>query len=152
MIEKDLSQGMFQFFYNMTRLINWDILPMMSKSEYVLLKKVNKCQKENHRLTLSQIAHELNLSSPAISRTLKNVEAKQWIVRKTDEGDRRNSFIELTELGSQEFSKANEIIHNVMDNSLQKIEEEKIQAFFETGDEILQAIRETMTEDINKNK
>lgn len=152
MIEKDLSQGMFQFFYNMTRLINWDILPMMSKSEYVLLKKVNKCQKENHRLTLSQIAHELNLSSPAISRTLKNVEAKQWIVRKTDEGDRRNSFIELTELGSQEFSKANEIIHNVMDNSLQKIEEEKIQAFFETGDEILQAIRDTMTEDINKNK
>ena len=152
MIEKDLSQGMFQFFYNMTRLINWDILPMMSKSEYVLLKKVNKCQKENHRLTLSQIAHELNLSSPAISRTLKNVEAKQWIVRKTDEGDRRNSFIELTELGSQEFSKANEIIHNVMDNSLQKIEEEKIQAFFETGDEILQAIRDTMTEDVNKNK
>lgn len=152
MIEKDPSQGMFQFFYNMTRLVNWDILPMMSKSEYVLLKKVNKCQKENHRLTLSQIAHELNLSSPAISRTLKNVEAKQWIVRKTDEVDRRNSFIELTELGSQEFSKANEIIQNVMYNSLQKIEEEKIQAFFETGDEILQAIRDTMTEDVNKNK
>lgn len=147
MIEKDLSQGMFQFFYNMARLTNWDILPMMSKSEYVLLKKVSKCQKENHRLTLSQIAHELKLSSPAISRTLKNVEAKHWIVREIDEVDRRNSFIELTDLGRQEFSKANEIIHNVMDKSLKKIEEEKIRDFFESGDEIFQAIRETLAED-----
>lgn len=150
MIENDLAQKMFQLFYNMARVANWDLLPMMSKSEYVLLRKINNCQMQNHRLTLSQIAQELKLSSPAISRTVKNVEAKQWIVREIDEDDRRNSFIELTALGSEEITKANAIIYNLMNESLNKVGEEEVLAFFETGDKIYQAIGETLAETVNK--
>ncbi|MGO4929192.1 MarR family winged helix-turn-helix transcriptional regulator [Fundicoccus sp. Sow4_D5] len=150
MIENDLAQKMFQLFYNMARVANWDLLPMMSKSEYILLRKINNCQMQNHRLTLSQIAQELKLSSPAISRTVKNVEAKQWIVREIDEDDRRNSFIELTALGSEEITKANAIIYNLMNESLNKVGEEEVLAFFETGDKIYQAIGETLAETVNK--
>lgn len=150
MIENDLAQKMFQLFYNMARVANWDLLPMMSKSEYILLRKINNCQMQNHRLTLSQIAQELKLSSPAISRTVKNVEAKQWIVREIDEDDRRNSFIELTALGSEEITKANAIIYNLMNESLNKVGEEEVLAFFETGDKIYQAIGETLAKTVNK--
>lgn len=150
MIENDLAQKMFQLFYNMARVANWDLLPMMSKSEYILLRKINNCHMQNHRLTLSQIAQELKLSSPAISRTVKNVEAKQWIVREIDEDDRRNSFIELTALGSEEITKANAIIYNLMNESLNKVGEEEVLAFFETGDKIYQAIGETLAETVNK--
>lgn len=146
MIENDLAQKMFQLFYNIARIANWDILPRMSKSEYILLRKINHCQLQNHRLTLSQIAQELKLSSPAISRTLKNVEAKNWIVREIDEEDRRNSFIELTALGSEEIGKANAIIHELLNDSLKKVGEAEVLAFFETGDKIYQAIGETLAE------
>lgn len=150
MIENDLAQRMFQLVYNMARLANWDHLPMMSKSEYVLLRKINNYQMENHRLTLSQIAQELKLSSPAISRTVKNVEAKQWIVREIDEDDRRNSFIELTALGSKEITKANAIIHNLLNESLNKVGEEEVLTFFETGDKIYHAICEALAETASK--
>lgn len=150
MIENDLAQRMFQLFYKLGRVAKWDILPMMSKSEYILLRKINNYQMQSHRLTLSQIAQELKLSSPAISRTVKNVEAKQWIVRTIDEEDRRNSFIELTALGSEEIAKANAIIHDLMNESLNKVGEKEVLNFFETGDKIYEAIGETLAEIENK--
>lgn len=150
MTENDLAQKMFQLFYNMARLAHKDLLPMMSKSEYILLRKINNHQMQNHRLTLSQIAQELKLSSPAISRTVKNVEAKQWVVREIDEDDRRNSFIELTALGSSEINKANAIIHNLLNESLEKVGEKEVLAFFETGDKIYQAIGDTLAETADK--
>lgn len=143
MLENDLVHKMFQFQYNMARISYWDIVDNLAKSEYILMRKIATCHENNHRLTLTQIAHELQLSNPAISRTVKNIEAKQWIVRENDEDDRRNSFVVLTPLGEAELKKASSVIHQVMQEALNKVGEKEMLEFFELGNTIHEAMLET---------
>lgn len=48
---------------------------------------------------VSELASQLKVSSPAVSRTLRSLETKGYIERSADKNDRRSTLIRLTEKG-----------------------------------------------------
>jgi DNA-binding MarR family transcriptional regulator len=58
---------------------------------------------------VSSIVSELDISGPAVSKMLKNLEEKQLISRRTDASDRRNTVVALTDKGRKVKAQADEI-------------------------------------------
>lgn len=71
-------------------------------------------------ITVAQAASELGISAPAVSRTLKGLQSKGYIERKTDEADRRSVRIIATESGIEALKscmkRRSEIVERVLAN------------------------------------
>jgi len=83
----------------------------ITEREYLFLRILD-CLSEKHgsgSVYVSSLVTELNISGPAVSKMLKNLEDKQLISRKTDTSDRRNTIVELTEKGLKVKEQADEI-------------------------------------------
>ncbi len=80
-------------------------------------------------ITVAQAAAILCISPPAVSRTLKNLEAKGFVQRNVDECDRRTVRISVSETGVQAVSKniaeslkiVNETLEDFTDEELKTI-------------------------------
>ena len=78
---------------------------------------------------MSELAEKLHTKNSAVSRTLKNLEDHGWICRMTDQNDRRNTCVALTESGEdmqqnmtctmQEFGRA--VISQMDEQDLKKL-------------------------------
>lgn len=144
MLKRELAQELFQLHYKMSRMELWDVLNMMPRSEFFLLQQLYKQKPENQLLTHSQLAERLKLSNPAISRTVKQLVAKDWLVRQSDEEDRRNSYLKLTALGQQAYLEAKEKMDLFVDRSLGQLETQEIIHYIETGYRIYHVMQEAV--------
>lgn len=76
--------------------------------------------------TVAETASAMNVSVPAISRTLKNLEAKEYLQRTVNSSDRRIVHISLTEKGEQVLLKNLRIISEIMDRVLTQFSDEEL--------------------------
>jgi len=76
-------------------------LGLMPPSEMMLLAEIAKMirSRPEKPVTASDIARQLEVSAPAVSRTLNRLEEKHFIERLAHPGDRRNVRIVLTDEG-----------------------------------------------------
>lgn len=88
----------------------------ISHSEFFLL---NIIMDRNNDITVSEIAAELEVTPPAVSRSLKSLENRGLIKRETNLVNRRNTMVRLTETG-QKFL---EMSRRQMDMVMQYVEE-----------------------------
>lgn len=88
----------------------------ISHSEFFLL---NIIMDRNNDITVSEIAAELEITPPAVSRSLKSLESRGLIKRETNLINRRNTMVRLTETG-QKFL---EMSRRQMDMVMQYVEE-----------------------------
>lgn len=88
----------------------------ISHSEFFLL---NIIMDRNNDITVSEIAAELEVTPPAVSRSLKSLESRGLIKRETNLINRRNTMVRLTETG-QKFL---EMSRRQMDMVMQYVEE-----------------------------
>lgn len=88
----------------------------ISHSEFFLL---NIIMDRNNDITVSEIAAELDVTPPAVSRSLKSLENRGLIKRETNLVNRRNTMVRLTETG-QKFL---EMSRRQMDVVMQYVEE-----------------------------
>ena len=63
----------------------------VSRSEFAMLHMIHNKKDERGKLTLSELAAFLEVSSPAVSRMIKTLEDKKYIVTSPSEKDRRIS-------------------------------------------------------------
>lgn len=145
MLKRELAQELFQLHYKMLRIELWDTLNVMPKSEFFILKQLYKQEPESQLLTHTQLAERLKLSNPAVSRTVKHLVAKDWLVRQSDEEDRRNSYLKLTALGHQAYLEAREKMDLFVDQSLGQLDAQEIERYIETGYRIYNVMQETAT-------
>lgn len=86
-------------FYKFKNLHFNKFLPSnLSHGECFIIMKLNELNKE---ITISDISDVLNVSPPALSRTIKHLEEKKYIKRVIDEKDRRNNFLKLSSNGKK---------------------------------------------------
>ena len=72
----------------------------ITREEFFMLEMVGKHARENEKgIYVSELAKQLNVSSPAVSRMLRYLELKKLIYRQTDAADRRNTCVFLTAEG-----------------------------------------------------
>lgn len=149
-LHKRLSQEQFvPFFKNMQSICGtgyFDKPSEMTPSEMSLCYCVHM-HMQNHNgamPTVAETAAALNVSVPAISRTLKNLEAKKYIRRVANQSDRRIVHISLTEHGLQLLMENFRSISEIMDEVLAKFSDEELQTMLELHMKFTTAVSETV--------
>ena len=78
-----------------------NMLTGISEIEFKTMSAISRISKSGD-VKVSDIARYLELSAPAVSRTMKSLEEKEYIERHTDKQDRRNTFVMLTTKGEEQ--------------------------------------------------
>jgi DNA-binding MarR family transcriptional regulator len=75
----------------------------------VIQKYDEKSSKDGSaKLTATGLARAIKMTNPAVSKLLRAMETKKYIVREQDEHDRRITYISLSPRGSEVISRAEE--------------------------------------------
>ena len=103
------SQG-FLLLHQHLRRMDWSkITPGVTQPEYLILTAL-QCSQEAHPdipgVYVSSLAEELSVSVSMISKLLKSLEEKDWILRTVDKNSRRNTFVSLTPAGTAVYQTA----------------------------------------------
>jgi DNA-binding MarR family transcriptional regulator len=97
-----------------------------SKAEYTALscmyEHMNVCGV--NKINVKEIAKESNVSMPAISRLLKNLESKKFVKRSIDCICRRNIDVKLTEKGIKVVEETNIKLKDFFESAFVKLSEE----------------------------
>lgn len=95
------------------------MLPDISHGDFAVLKMIQRCGQEKEEaakpVKVSAIVRCSKLPAPAISRTLKHLEEKEYVIRTVDREDRRNTFVEITEAGEELLTEADGIMSGFAD-------------------------------------
>ena len=92
------SQKFAAIIARMHKLKFGNMLTGVSEIEFKTMSAISK----SGDVKVSDIARYLELSAPAVSRTMKSLEEKEYIERHTDKQDRRNTFVMLTTKGEEQ--------------------------------------------------
>lgn len=95
------SQKFAAIIARMHKLKFGNMLTGVSEIEFKTMSAISRISKSGD-VKVSDIARYLELSAPAVSRTMKSLEEKEYIERHTDKQDRRNTFVMLTTKGEEQ--------------------------------------------------
>lgn len=142
------SQKFAAIIARMHKLKFGNMLTGVSEIEFKTMSAISRISKSGD-VKVSDIARYLELSAPAVSRTMKSLEEKEYIERHTDKQDRRNTFVMLTTKGEEqqktwmksfeEFSEA--IFARLGDEKSNKLLED-LEAFVKASKEEMKAREE----------
>ena len=98
--QKELYEEIYQSLHKMKSIKLDALFDGLTQHEFIILQIIEKKMRENGKgIYVSEIADYMNVSTPAISRKLGMLEEKGFIIRNTDEEDRRNIYVCLTDKG-----------------------------------------------------
>ncbi|MEG0979501.1 MAG: transcriptional regulator [Oscillospiraceae bacterium] len=125
------SRRLFETMHKLKQLNLPEKLNAMPKSEFFTLGTILKCPHNpvEREMRVCDIANELKISTPAVSRNLKNLEEKGYIKRVTNEDDRRNTNVIVTQKGKDAFYHDMETMSNFMERTLNHLEDDETDAF-----------------------
>ena len=103
------AQG-FLLLHQHLRRMDWSkITTGVTQPEYLILTALHVHHQEapeSQGVYVSYLAEELSVSVSMISKLLKTLEEKGWILRTVDKNSRRNTFVTLTDLGEKVYQTA----------------------------------------------
>ena len=100
----------------------------ISHSEFCLL---NIIMDGKDGITVSEIASELDVTPPAVSRSLRSLESRGLVSRETNLLNRRNTMVKLTENGRSFLEKSRKQMDTVMGYVDEKMGEERKKQLYE---------------------
>lgn len=115
----------------------------LSRREFMTLEVLRHHQGENG-LSVSELAEELRVSSPAVSRMLRTLENKGFVERKVDGADRRNTWVYLTENGKNSCLDANQRMNDFFCGIVEEMGVEKMQQLFHLWLDLSDAIEKEL--------
>lgn len=104
------------------------ILPQVTQAEFVVMKMIS-----DHKdacgcgMQISKLAEATRTLPPAVSRTLKGLEEKGYVVRSVSESNRRSAYVDLTQSGKDVFWEAEKIIETFAENVFSRVDEEELE-------------------------
>ncbi len=73
------------------------------------------------RITLSDIAKQVNLGASTVNGVVDRLEAKELVLRERSTKDRRKVFLQMTEKGKEVFSHAPSLLQDKLSSSLKEL-------------------------------
>lgn len=130
-----------QIMYSFGNLDFSKFLNNCSKSEYVVLSKIDEYTEANKVdcINVTKLSELLNVSTPAISRVLKNLESKKYIIRDIDIFCRRNTLVRLTSIGTKELKDCNDKLNSVFDSYFNEMSSEEQETFIHSIEKVYKA-------------
>lgn len=100
----------------------------------------NEKKHGTNAITATELAKYMSVSTPAISRTIKNLREAGFINTEPDPKDRRGAIISITELGRNTLIDDCNRLEDLMKKASQNISDEEIEQFFKTFDKLYSGI------------
>lgn len=100
----------------------------LSVGEFMLIGSFLAYEADNDgkHITVNELASNLDVTVPAVSRHLRKLEERGLINRVTDENCRRNTFVVISENGKKLFKENKERVYTLLDKVMQKFSTEEI--------------------------
>lgn len=103
--------------------------PGISHGEFVVLDRIYANSRQYGDLYgahVSDIVRDMETSPPALSRTLRFLEAKRLVMRESDRRDRRNTCVCLTAYGEQVRNEGHERLMKFAQDSVEQMGQEEV--------------------------
>lgn len=114
----------------------------MTASEYLLLHHVIERQNNDQQQTISQIAQDLSFSNAAVSRVIKQLLAKNWVLREQLEQDRRNGVIKISEAGLVAYARIQEKLNARIERKFEHILAEDLEQYIMSAQQLVDRLEE----------
>ena len=124
-----MEQNVWEALHMFRKLNIGSILPHLNKGEFVLMNGINHVQKKigsEHGVKMSELAEYIHALPPAVSRSIKALEEKEYVRRYVDQKDRRNTLVEITEAGQEVLQESNEIVDEFIRRVFEKTDKEEM--------------------------
>lgn len=117
MLEENHKEQLVSLIRKVKRL---DICSLMgmSHSDFHLFKVIDQIQSNTDapQINVTDLADELRVSTPAVSKKLKTLEERGYIKRIIDKNNRRNTFVVLTKDGKEKYSRSKKAMDRYLNN------------------------------------
>lgn len=127
-------KAMFDACYQAKRIR--DLLPALPKGvtpSYIhYLDTIESLKQRGERVKVSDISDALQIPRPGVTRTVKEMEAKGYLCKRTSPDDGRITYISITQAGKELSQKYNEQYFNRLAPFLQDISQEDAQCTIQT--------------------
>ena len=113
-----------------------DMLPLLpegvSPSYVRYLDTIEKLERKNGAVRVSDISMEMNVQRPGVTRTVREMEAKGYLRKTTSPDDGRVTYLEITEKGRTLSKKYNEEVFEEIIAALPPVSDEEAEILIET--------------------
>lgn len=127
-------KAMFDACYQAKRIR--DLLPALPEGvtpSYIhYLDTIEALEQRGERVKVSDISDALQIPRPGVTRTVKEMEAKGYLCKRTSPDDGRITYISITQAGKELSQKYNEQYFNRLAPFLQDISQEDAQCTIQT--------------------
>ncbi len=127
-------KAMFDACYQAKRVR--ELLPALPKGvtpSYIhYLDTIESLEQQGAQVKVSDISDALNLPRPGVTRTVKEMESKGYLCKRTSQKDGRITYISITQAGKQLSQKYNEQYFNRLAPFLEDIPEEDVNCTIRT--------------------
>ena len=137
------SQKFAAIIARMHKLKFGNMLTGVSEIEFKTMSAISRISKSGD-VKVSDIARYLELSAPAVSRTMKSLEEKEYIERQTDKQDRRNTFVKLTTKGEEQQKACMKSFEEFSEAIFARLGDEKSNKLLEDLEAFVKASKEEM--------
>lgn len=133
-MKTDTIKGMMDACYLAKRIR--DLLPELPSGvapSYIrFLDTIQKLERQNGKVKISDISDGLNLPRPGVTRTIKEMEAKGYLKKIASDEDGRITYIAITDDGKKLSDKYDRKYYNELSQYLDCIPEEDAQCMIDT--------------------
>ena len=113
-----------------------DMLPLLpegvSPSYVRYLDTIEKLDRKNGAVRVSDISMEMNVQRPGVTRTVREMEAKGYLRKTTSPDDGRVTYLEITEKGRALSKKYNEEVFEEIIAALPPVSDEEAEILIRT--------------------
>ncbi len=120
------------------------ILAETSKGEFLMMAAIDRLEKtgRSESCGISNIAETLNVSSPAVSRTITSLENRGYVTRYIDRLNRRNRCVRLTERGAEIFESEKNRLSDFVGKIAERMGEDRLSELLSLSNDLLRNIEE----------
>lgn len=142
-----LQEQMFRTMFRLRRFYPGDIFEDISMGEFKVLEILSCCSEgrdADQGMYVSKMASMMEVSSPAVSRLLKSMEARDYIGRHVDSKDRRNTCVFITETGIKKRDECRKLAEDFLDRVINRVKPENVQRMLDLFHQMLDVMEDEL--------
>lgn len=130
-----MYEELFRSMHQFRKLNVGAMLPGITKQEFITMGVILNKGKDG-KITISELAAKAQVLPSAISRTLRGLEEKGYVVRTINQKDRRNTYVELTAKGEETARQSKQTMHDYGVAVMSQLNEQDMERLIQYMDNI----------------
>lgn len=123
-------------------------LPKEMKPRHIhVIDAIYTCKKNKDLVCVSDISNTLNITTPSVTKLIKELEKKEIVKKIESREDKRLTYLELTNYGMELYKVFVEDYHSKVAKLFNNISDEEVKIFIKVTDEVYSLMRNNIMED-----